>query len=73
MASFEEKKAAFNAYQNSGITDEQLCILRASVDDLVETLRAIGESGYHLHGYFHLADSLRHIQAARERYNRGES
>jgi len=64
----EAKQEAFAAYQSKGgISDQQLALLLASVEDLLDTMFAIGEHGYHMHGYFHLADSLRSISTARAR------
>ena len=66
MATLEEKTIAFECYQKSHLTDQQLSMLRKSVDDLLDTMRAMGESGYHIHGYFLLSDSLRHMENARK-------
>jgi len=68
MTNKEAKKAAYDAYQSSGgISDEQLKLLLASIEDLIDTLYVIGEHGYHMAGYFLLADSLRQISVRRAR------
>lgn len=67
MSNLEQKTLAFEAYQKSNVTDEQIALLRKSVDDLLDTMRALGERGYHMSGYYLLSDSLRHMEEARKR------
>lgn len=62
MPTLEEKRDAFEAYQKSNLTDRQLTICCDSIDEMLETMTALGERGYILSGYHQLSSSLRHMQ-----------
>lgn len=57
-----DKREAFEAYQKSNITDEQLLLLVKSVSDMLETMEAMGESGYYINGYHMMLSSLMQMQ-----------
>lgn len=62
MSNLEEKKDAFEAYQKSNMTDRQLKVCADSVNDMIDTMIALGERGYLLSGYHQLSSSLQHMQ-----------
>jgi hypothetical protein len=61
------KMASFHAYNKGIMSDEEVKVCYESIRDLNETMRAMGEKGHHLHGYFIMEDSLRNIIEARRR------
>jgi hypothetical protein len=67
MATLAQKQAAFAAYQVGIMTDAELDICRHAIRDLNETMRAVGEHGYCMLGWFQLYDSLEQMHDARDR------
>lgn len=58
MFSYEEKKDAFDAYNNSRMTDKQLKICADSMKDLLDTMRAMNLSGPPMVGFYLMQSSI---------------